>query len=43
VPKPSALSAISHLTFFGTLILFATAPQAAGQNPEPELVGLVGG
>jgi hypothetical protein len=34
MPKPSALSAL--LMFCGTLILLVAAPQAAGQNPEPE-------
>lgn len=36
MPKPSALSALSYLPFCGILILFVAAPQAAGQNPEPE-------
>jgi len=36
MPKPSALSALSHLMFCGTLSLFVAAPQAAGQSQEPE-------
>jgi hypothetical protein len=38
MPKPSAFSTLPHLTFWGTLILFVAAPQAVGQNPEPEKV-----
>ncbi|HXW13894.1 MAG TPA: hypothetical protein VEN79_05230 [Terriglobia bacterium] len=36
MPKPSALSTLSHLMFCGTLVLFIPAPQAAGQTLEPE-------
>jgi hypothetical protein len=36
MPKPSALSTLSHLMFCGTSILFVAALQAAVQNPEPK-------
>ncbi|MFZ0964259.1 MAG: hypothetical protein WAO35_25630 [Terriglobia bacterium] len=36
--EPSALSPLSYPVFFGALIFFVGAPQAAGQNPEPKKI-----